>query len=70
MLRVSSHRRYVVGTFAGQSSEDVSNTYNVTNFKDYGLLQVFYPTRGIPSDACYGLPTSGERFSGSRGSGY
>ena len=46
MLRVSSHRRYVVGTFAGQSSEDVSNTYNVTNFKDYGLLQVFYPTRG------------------------
>lgn len=47
MLRVSSHRRYVVGTFAGQSSEDVSNTYNVTNFKDYGLLQVFYPTRGI-----------------------
>ena len=47
MLRVSSHRRYVVGTFAGQSSEDVSNTYNVTNFKDYGFLQVFYPTRGI-----------------------
>ena len=34
-------------TFAGPSSEDVSNTYYVTNFKDYRFLQVFYPTRGI-----------------------
>jgi Flp pilus assembly protein TadD len=47
MSQVSPDGRYVVGTFAGSSSEDVSNTYYVTNFKDYRFLQVFYPTRGI-----------------------
>ncbi|MGA7339263.1 MAG: tetratricopeptide repeat protein [Terracidiphilus sp.] len=47
MSQVSPDGRYVVSTFAGSSSEDVSNTYYVTNFKDYRFLQVFYPTRGI-----------------------
>ena len=47
MSQVSPDGRYVIGTFAGSSSEDVSNTYYVTNFKDYRFLQVFYPTRGI-----------------------
>ena len=47
MSQVSPDGRYVLGTFAGSSSEDVSNTYYVTNFKDYRFLQVFYPTRGI-----------------------
>jgi tetratricopeptide (TPR) repeat protein len=47
MSQVSPDGRYVVSTFAGASSEDVSNTYYVTNFKDYRFLQVFYPTRGI-----------------------
>ena len=46
MSQVSPNGRYVVSTFAG-SSLDVSNTYFVTNFKDYRFLQVFYPTRGI-----------------------
>jgi tetratricopeptide (TPR) repeat protein len=47
MSRVSPDGRYVVSTFAGTSTEDISNTYYVTNFKDYRFLQVFYPTRGI-----------------------
>ena len=47
MSQVSPDGRYVVGTFAGSLSEDISNTYYVTNFKDYHFLQVFYPTRGI-----------------------
>lgn len=47
MSQVSPDGRYVIGTFAGSSSEDISNTYYVTNFKDYHFLQVFYPTRGI-----------------------
>jgi tetratricopeptide (TPR) repeat protein len=47
MSQVSPDGQYVVSTFAGSSSEDVSNTYYVTNFKDYRFLQVFYPTRGI-----------------------
>ncbi len=47
MSQVSPNGRYVVSTFAGSSSEDISNTYYVTNFKDYRFLQVFYPTRGI-----------------------
>jgi len=47
MSQVSPDGRYVVGTFAGSSSEDISNTYYVTNFKDFRFLQVFYPTRGI-----------------------
>ncbi len=47
MSQVSPDGRFVVGTFAGSSAEDVSNTYYVTNFKDYRFLQVFYPTRGI-----------------------
>ncbi|MGB7549253.1 MAG: tetratricopeptide repeat protein [Terracidiphilus sp.] len=46
MSQVSPDGRYVVSTFAG-SSLDISNTYYVTNFKDYRFLQVFYPTRGI-----------------------
>jgi len=47
MSQVSPDGRFVVGTFAGSSSQDVSNTYYVTNFKDYRFLQVFYPTRGV-----------------------
>ena len=47
MSQVSPDGRYVVSTFAGSASQDVSNTYYVTNFKDYRFLQVFYPTRGI-----------------------
>jgi tetratricopeptide (TPR) repeat protein len=47
MSQVSPDGRYIVSTFAGSSSEDISNTYYVTNFKDYRFLQVFYPTRGI-----------------------
>jgi tetratricopeptide (TPR) repeat protein len=47
MSQVSPDGRYVLSTFAGSASEDVSNTYYVTNFKDYRFLQVFYPTRGI-----------------------
>ena len=46
MSQVSPDGRYVVSTFAG-SERDVSNTYFVTNFKNYRFLQVFYPTRGI-----------------------
>jgi tetratricopeptide (TPR) repeat protein len=46
MSQVSPDGRYVVSTFGG-SSLDISNTYYVTNFKDYRFLQVFYPTRGI-----------------------
>jgi tetratricopeptide (TPR) repeat protein len=46
MSQVSPNGRYVISTFAG-SALDVSNTYYVTNFKDYRFLQVFYPTRGI-----------------------
>ncbi|MGD0367149.1 MAG: tetratricopeptide repeat protein [Acidobacteriaceae bacterium] len=47
MSQVSPDGQYVVSTFAGTATEDVSNTYYVTNFKDYRFLQVFYPTRGI-----------------------
>ncbi len=46
MSQVSPDGRFVVSTFAG-SALDVSNTYYVTNFKNYHFLQVFYPTRGI-----------------------
>jgi len=46
MSQVSPEGRYVLSTFAG-SELDISNTYYVTNFKDYRFLQVFYPTRGI-----------------------
>ena len=46
MSQVSPDGRYVISTFAG-SALDISNTYYVTNFKDYRFLQVFYPTRGI-----------------------
>ena len=46
MSQVSPDGRFVVSTFAG-SSLDISNTYYVTNFKDYRFLQVFYPTKGI-----------------------
>lgn len=47
MSQISPDGRYIIGTFSGASTEDVSNTYYVTNFKDYRFLQVFYPTRGI-----------------------
>lgn len=47
MSQVSPDGRYVISTFAGSSSDDISNTYYVTNFKDYRFLQVFFPTRGI-----------------------
>ena len=46
MSQVSPDGRFVLSTFAG-SALDISNTYYVTNFKDYRFLQVFYPTRGI-----------------------
>lgn len=46
MSQVSPDGRNVVSTFGG-SALDISNTYYVTNFKDYRFLQVFYPTRGI-----------------------
>ena len=46
MSQVSPDGQYVVSTFSG-SSLDISNTYYVTNFKDYRFLQVFHPTRGI-----------------------
>jgi tetratricopeptide (TPR) repeat protein len=46
MSQVSPDSRYVLSTFAG-SALDISNTYYVTNFKDYRFLQVFYPTRGV-----------------------
>jgi tetratricopeptide (TPR) repeat protein len=46
MSQVSPDGKYVVSTFAG-SSLNVSQTYYITNFKDYRFLQVFYPTRGI-----------------------
>jgi tetratricopeptide (TPR) repeat protein len=46
MSQVSPDGRFVVSTFAG-SALDISNTYYVTNFRDYRFLQVFYPTRGI-----------------------
>ena len=46
MSQVSPDGQYVVSTFAGPDLE-LSNSYFVTNFKDYHFLQVFYPTRGI-----------------------
>jgi tetratricopeptide (TPR) repeat protein len=46
MSQVSPNGQYVVSTFAGPNLE-ISNSYYVTNFKDYHFLQVFYPTRGI-----------------------
>jgi tetratricopeptide (TPR) repeat protein len=46
MSQVSPDGRFVISTFAG-SALDISNTYYVTNFKDYRFLQVFYPTRGV-----------------------
>ncbi len=46
MSQVSPNGEYVVSTFAGPNLE-MSNSYYVTNFKDYHFLQVFYPTRGI-----------------------
>lgn len=46
MSQVSPNGQYVVSTFAGPNLE-MSNSYYVTNFKDYHFLQVFYPTRGI-----------------------
>ncbi len=46
MSQVSPNGEYVVSTFAGPNLK-ISNSYYVTNFKDYHFLQVFYPTRGI-----------------------
>ena len=46
MSQLSPNGKYVLTTFAGPQ-QDISNSYFVTNFKDYRFLQVFYPTRGI-----------------------
>ena len=46
MSQISPDSRYVLTTFAGPQ-RDISDSYFVTNFKDYRFLQVFYPTRGI-----------------------
>ena len=46
MSQVSPDGKYVLSTFAGQD-QSVPSSYFVVNFKDYGFLQVFYPTRGI-----------------------
>ena len=46
MSQVSPDGQYVVSTFAGPQ-QDISDSYYVTNFRDYRFLQVFYPTRGI-----------------------
>lgn len=46
MSQVSPDGRYVLSTFAGKD-QDIPSSYFVVNFKDYGFLQVFYPTRGI-----------------------
>lgn len=46
MSQVSPDGRYVLSTFAGRD-QNIPSSYFVVNFKDYGFLQVFYPTRGI-----------------------
>jgi len=46
MSQVSPDGKYVLSTFAGQG-QDIPSSYFVNNFKSYGFLQVFYPTRGI-----------------------
>ncbi|HUN86725.1 MAG TPA: tetratricopeptide repeat protein [Terracidiphilus sp.] len=46
MSQVSPDGKYVLSTFAGKG-QDIPSSYFVVNFKDYGFLQVFYPTRGI-----------------------
>ena len=46
MSQVSPDGRYVLSTFAGRG-QSIPSSYFVVNFKDYGFLQVFYPTRGI-----------------------
>ena len=46
MSQLSPDGKYVLTTFAGPQ-QNISNSYFVTNFKDYRFLQVFYPTRGI-----------------------
>jgi tetratricopeptide (TPR) repeat protein len=46
MSQVSPDGKYVLSTFAGPD-QDITSSYFVKNFKDYGFLQVFYPTRGI-----------------------
>jgi len=46
MSQISPDGRYVLTTVAGRD-RDISDSYFVTNFKDYRFLQVFYPTRGI-----------------------
>ncbi len=46
MSQISPDGRFVLTTFAGPQMS-ISNSYFVTNFKDYRFLQVFYPTRGI-----------------------
>jgi tetratricopeptide (TPR) repeat protein len=58
MSQVSPDGRYVVTTINDpgkgqtdyqrrQAPEDLRQNYYVANFKDYRLLQVFYPTRGV-----------------------
>jgi len=46
MSQVSPDGKYVLSTFAGPD-QSIPSSYFVNNFKDYGFLQVFYPTRGI-----------------------
>ncbi|HLY42963.1 MAG TPA: tetratricopeptide repeat protein [Terracidiphilus sp.] len=46
MSQVSPDGRYVLSTLAGRD-QSIPSSYFVVNFKDYGFLQVFYPTRGI-----------------------
>lgn len=46
MSQVSPDGKYVLSTFAGKD-QDIPSSYFVMNFKNYGFLQVFYPTRGI-----------------------
>ncbi len=48
MSQVSPDGRYVVTMINDPGvKDDVQGRYYVANFKDYGFLQVFYPTRGI-----------------------
>ena len=54
--------RYVLSTFAGSASQDVSTaTYYVTNFKDYRFLQVFFIRRVEFWSGMTVLPASASR---------
>ncbi len=50
MSQVSPDGRYVATTINGAvigADQEIQSNYYVANFKNYGFLQVFYPTRGI-----------------------